>query len=62
MVYSLGKRGDIDRSFYNKLIDDAVEVISKYCDFEWFVSDDPYVSKREKWLYPDCEEDELPFN
>lgn len=62
MVYSLGKRGDIDRSFYNKLIDDAVEVISKYGDFEWFVSDDPYISKREAWLYPDNEEDELPYN
>ena len=62
MVYSLNKTEDIDHSFYHKLIDDAVEVISKYGDFEWFVSDDPYISKREAWLYPDTEEDELPFN
>lgn len=62
MVYSLNKTEDIDHSFYHKLIDDAVEVISKYGDFEWFVSDDPYISKREAWLYPDNEEDELPFN
>lgn len=62
MVYSLNKIEDIDHSFYHKLIDDAVEVISKYGDFEWFVSDDPYISKREAWLYPDTEEDELPFN
>lgn len=32
----------IDRSYYDKLVDDAVETISKYGDFEWFVSDDPY--------------------
>ena len=33
----------IDRSYYDKLVDDAVEVISKYGNFEWFVSDDPYI-------------------
>lgn len=35
----------IDRSYYDKLVNDAVEAISKYGDFEWFVSDDPYISK-----------------
>lgn len=30
----------IDRSYYERLVDDAVETISKYGDFEWFVSDD----------------------
>ena len=29
----------VDRSYYNKLVDDAVETISEYGDFEWFVSD-----------------------
>lgn len=43
MVKELGKEADIDRSFYNKLVDDAVEAISKYGDFEQFVSDDPYI-------------------
>lgn len=43
MVKELGKESDIDRSFYNKLVDDAVEAISKYGDFEQFVSDDPYI-------------------
>ena len=33
---------NIDRSYYNRLVDEAVETISKYGDFEWFVSDDPY--------------------
>lgn len=32
----------IDRSYYNKLVDEAVDTISKYGDFEWFVSDEPY--------------------
>jgi len=44
MVEKLDKGDDIDISFYNKLVDDAVDTISKYGDFEWFVSDDPYVS------------------
>ena len=40
MVYSLGKRQDIDYSYFNKLVDNAVENISQYGDFEWFVSDE----------------------
>ena len=31
----------IDRSYYNSLVDAAVDTISQYGDFEWFVSDDP---------------------
>lgn len=30
----------IDKSYYNSLVDAAVETISQYGDFEWFVSDD----------------------
>jgi hypothetical protein len=30
----------IDRSYHNALVDAAVETISQYGDFEWFVSDD----------------------
>ena len=30
----------VDRSYYNELVDAAVETISQYGDFEWFVSDD----------------------
>lgn len=40
MVKTLGKENDINRDYYNKLVDDAVENISQYGDFEWFVSDD----------------------
>lgn len=39
-VKALGKEGDIDRSYYDHLVDEAVAEISKYGDFEWFTSDD----------------------
>ena len=54
MVKTLGKEGDIDRSYYDKLVDDAVATISKYGDFEWFVADDskdvpPWDAPDEPW-------------
>ena len=42
MVESLGKIDDIDKSYYNVLVDNAVKDISIYGDFEWFVSEDIY--------------------
>lgn len=45
MVRELEKEADIDRSYYDKLVDDAVKTISEYGDFEWFVSDDPYIKE-----------------
>jgi hypothetical protein len=44
MVKILNKEEDIDHSYYIKMVDDAKDTISKYGDFEWFVSDIPYVS------------------
>ena len=46
MVKELNKEGDIDKSYYTKLVDDAIAAISKYGDFEWFVSDDPYIPEQ----------------
>lgn len=40
VVRELGLEDDIDRSYYDKLVDDAVETISQYGDFEQFVADD----------------------
>lgn len=40
MVKNLGKEDDIDKRYYTKLVDEAVTDISKYGDFEWFVSND----------------------
>ena len=39
VVKNLHKEDDIDISYYNRLVDDAVASISEYGDFEWFVSD-----------------------
>ena len=39
MVQELGKEKDIDLSYYNKLVDDAISNISTYGDFEWFIAD-----------------------
>lgn len=40
MVKILEKEADIDRHYYDKQIDTAIETISKYGDFERFVNDD----------------------
>lgn len=54
MVSVLGKENDIDRSYYDGLVDEAVATISKYGDFEWFVSDDPYIpTGMPPWEGPD---------
>ena len=42
IVRSLHKEKDIDYSYYNIMVDDAIATISEYGDFEWFTSDDPY--------------------
>ena len=55
-VQLLGKEDKIDKSYYNKLVDDAVDSIRQYGDFDWFVSDEPYISP----LLPETEID-LPF-
>lgn len=38
-VRILGKENDIDRSYYDKLVDAAVNDISQFGDFEWFTDD-----------------------
>lgn len=45
MVRVLEKQDDIDRRYYDSLVDAAAKDISKYGDLEWFVSDDPYIKK-----------------
>ena len=53
----------IDKSFYEKLVNDAVDTISMYGDFEWFVSDDPYIPKIDFMRIPDnvSEDEGIPF-
>lgn len=38
MVKTLGKENDIDRSYYDNLVTEAANDISKYGDLEWFIS------------------------
>lgn len=38
MVKELGKEADIDRSYYENMVNDAICDISQYGDFEWFVN------------------------
>ena len=45
MVRTLKKQNDIDRAYYNNMVDDAVKAISKYGDFERFTADEPYISE-----------------
>lgn len=64
IMFNGGNDEFIDRSFYDKLVDDAVEAISKYGDFEWFVSDDPYTSppRLEDFMnIPEDAPEEIPF-
>lgn len=55
MVKELSKEADINRSYYDNMVSDAVDTISQYGDFEWFVSDDPYIEKTKDvppWMMP----------
>lgn len=65
MVISQSNIDVIDRSYYDTLVNDAVDAIAKYGDFEWFVSDDPYISKKvpmpDFMNIPEDADDELPF-
>lgn len=43
MVKRLNRENDIDRAYYDSLVNDAVESIDSYGDLEWFISNDPYL-------------------
>lgn len=51
MVESLDKKDQINYDYYNELVADAIETISKFGDFEWFVNDD--ASDIPPWDSPD---------
>ena len=40
MVYNLHLEDSIDRSYFDKMVDEAAVTIAQYGDLEWFVSDD----------------------
>lgn len=58
MVRTLGLEDQIDRRFYQNLVDEAVATISQYGDFEAFASDD----KLPDWMrIPVTDAEEIPF-
>lgn len=65
MVRTLGKEDSVDRAFYDSLVNDAVDTISQYGDFEWFVSDDPYIPPAtvpDFMNVPEDADEMVPFN
>ena len=58
-----GMEDAIDRSYYQRLVDDAAEDISKFGDLEWFTSDDPVPPplKDDFMNIPEGDEEEIPF-
>ena len=53
MVKELDKQDAIDRSYYDAMVDAAAHDISEFGDFEWFVSDDPYIPEdKPPWFGP----------
>lgn len=67
MMMSPGNEKNIDRSYYTKLVDDAVDTISQYGDVEWFISDDPYISNKRINMpdfmnIPEDTPDEVPWD
>lgn len=67
LVRELGKEGDIDRSYYDNLVTEAVHSIAAYGDFEWFVSDDPCAEPfpeelPKDFINPPEEDDSLPWD
>lgn len=50
MVHELHMEKDIDRSYFDKMADDAADAIAKYGDYEWFVADDAGMPP---WQKPD---------
>lgn len=43
MVMEMNKMHDIDESHFIAMADDAIDAIKKYGDYDWFVSDEPYI-------------------
>lgn len=57
-VLNMYKEGVIDERYFKHQVDNAVDVISKYCDFNWFVSEDSF---SEYMNEPTGCPEELPF-
>lgn len=62
MVRELHKENDIDEHYYISLVDDAVETISQYGDFEQFVAEEEFRDPLPEFMrIPEDTKDETPF-
>lgn len=43
IIKELNIENDVDRSYYDQLVDEAISAISFWGDAEWFISNDPYI-------------------
>lgn len=59
-VSEFNKQDDIDRSYYNRLVDKAVETISKFGSFDAFVAEGKYVDMNFMNI-PETEDEEIPW-
>ena len=59
-VLTLHKEKDIDTSFYTRLVDKAVDKISKYGDIEAFTAEGKYLDMSFMNI-PETDEEEIPF-
>lgn len=50
MVHELQMEDEVNRSYFDKMADDAADAIAKHGDFEWFVADD---AGEPPWQKPD---------
>lgn len=60
IVKELHQEDQIDKSYYNALVDAAVKDISEFGDFEWFISDAPRPTDTVMTV-PDGIDEELPW-
>lgn len=58
MVHELQMEKDIDRSYFDKMADDAADAIAKYGDYEWFIADDAGMPP---WQKPDMPWDDVQY-
>lgn len=57
------KEADVDTSFYDKLVDKALETVNKFGNYEDFVSDAPYTAVPYDFMnIPEDAPEEVPFN
>lgn len=64
MVKERGLEDCIDRSYYDAMVDEAVNTIVAYGDYSWFVSDDPYIGpsfEKGDFMNKPVYEEELPW-